>query len=233
MELDPILEGEYCMPGEIEIDNDSSPEYTKLTIEVKDYPGLLRVITWVINGLDLLVETAKLTTEDDGMAKNVFWITDRRGNKLSNFHARMLQERVGDFVVYCTPDNKTLSAHKFESGAITVDNEEDEKFTVVTIAEGKERVTALLDVASAMTGIGVIIHEAIIQGDKEQADQLLGDTKRGRATSGVRFKFWVSDRQKHKLDYARATALLFTLNLVFGNNSDARLRSPMPQHAVT
>ena len=42
------------------------------------------------------------------MAKNVFWITDRRGNKLSNFHARMLQERVGDFVVYCTPDNKVL-----------------------------------------------------------------------------------------------------------------------------
>ncbi len=27
--------------------------------QVKDYPGLLRVITWVINGLDLLVETAK------------------------------------------------------------------------------------------------------------------------------------------------------------------------------
>lgn len=50
----------------------------------------------------------RLTTDDEGMAKNVFWITDRRGNKLSNFHARMLQERVGDFVVYCTPDSKVL-----------------------------------------------------------------------------------------------------------------------------
>lgn len=58
---------------------------------------------------------------------------------------------------------QTLSAQKFESGPILVDNEDDEKFTVVTIGEGKERVTALLDVASAMTGIGVIIHEAIIQ----------------------------------------------------------------------
>ncbi|KAK9901327.1 hypothetical protein WJX75_006781 [Coccomyxa subellipsoidea] len=228
MELDPVMEGEYCMPGEIEIDNESIPDYTKLTIEVKDYPGLLRVITWVINGLDLLVETAKLTTDDEGMAKNVFWITDRRGNKLSNFHARMLQERVGDFVVYCTPDSKTLSAHKFESGPIVVDNEEDEKFTVVNICEGKERVTALLDVASAMTGIGVIIHEAIIQGDKKQAEELLGNSRK----SGVTFKFWVSDKQKNKLDYARATALLFTLNMVFGNSSDARLRTPMPQHAV-
>ena len=28
-------------------------------MQVKDYPGLLRVIAWVINGLDLLVENAK------------------------------------------------------------------------------------------------------------------------------------------------------------------------------
>ncbi len=63
----------------------------------------------------------------------------------------------------CGCGEQTLSSHRFESGAIVVDNEEDEKFTVVSIAEGKERVSALLDVASAMTGIGVIIHEAIIQ----------------------------------------------------------------------
>ena len=40
------------------------------------------------------------------MAKNTFWVTDRRGNKLSNYHADLLAERVGDFVVYCTPDKK-------------------------------------------------------------------------------------------------------------------------------
>ena len=76
-----------AVPGEIEIDNEDSPHFTKLSIEVlkdlvlfastepfalchmldavlpmcqvKDYPGLLRVIAWVINGLDLLVENAK------------------------------------------------------------------------------------------------------------------------------------------------------------------------------
>ena len=48
----------------------------------------------------------RLTTDDDGMARNTFWITDRRGNKLSNYHAELLAERVGDFVVYCTPDQK-------------------------------------------------------------------------------------------------------------------------------
>ena len=50
---------------------------------------------------------------------------------------------------------QTLSAKRFESGRIVV--------TVVTINERKDSSAALLDVASAMTGIGVLIHEAIIQ----------------------------------------------------------------------
>ncbi len=45
------------------------------------------------------------------------------------------------------------------------------------------------------------------------------------------FKFWVTDRQGKQLDYARATALLFTLNLVFGGESDALMRTPNPQHS--
>lgn len=53
----------------------------------------------------------RLTTDDEGIAKNVFWITDRRGRKLSNFHAELLGERVADFVVYCTPDQK-VSLHQ-------------------------------------------------------------------------------------------------------------------------
>jgi len=30
-----------------------------VVLQVKDYPGLLRVIAWVINGVDLIVENAK------------------------------------------------------------------------------------------------------------------------------------------------------------------------------
>ena len=49
---------------------------------------------------------------------------------------------------------------------------------------------------------------------------------------GPKFKFWVTDRHKQKLDYARATALLYTLNLTFGTEGDALLRSPMVQHSI-
>lgn len=58
---------------------------------------------------------------------------------------------------------QTLSAKRFESGRIVVDNEAEPDLTVVTINERKDSSAALLDVASAMTGIGVLIHEAIIQ----------------------------------------------------------------------
>ena len=68
-------------------------------------------------------------------------------------------DRPGDALVLV----QTLSAKRFESGRILVDNEADPGLTVVTINEREDSSAALLDVASAMTGIGVLIHEAIIQ----------------------------------------------------------------------
>ena len=59
IDLEPQAEGEYCMPGEVSLDNESHEDFTILRVEVKDYPGLLRVIAWVINGLELVVQNAR------------------------------------------------------------------------------------------------------------------------------------------------------------------------------
>jgi hypothetical protein len=59
IDLEPLAEGEYCMPGEVSLDNESHEDFTILRVEVKDYPGLLRVIAWVINGLELVVQNAR------------------------------------------------------------------------------------------------------------------------------------------------------------------------------
>ena len=67
------------------------------------------------------------------------------------------------------------------------------------------------------------------QGHRAAAKKVLGDGYDEAAGAG--FKVWVTDRQGHKLDYARATALLFTLNLVFGGEGDALMRTPNPQHS--
>lgn len=69
------------------------------------------------------------------------------------------------------------------------------------------------------------------QSDKKESTEL--PEMPDKHSGGSVFKFWVTDRQKHKLDYARSTALLYTLNLVFGGASDARLRTPSIQHSMS
>ena len=59
IDLEPQAEGDYCMPGEVFLDNESHEQFTILRVEVKDYPGLLRVIAWVVNGLELIVQNAR------------------------------------------------------------------------------------------------------------------------------------------------------------------------------
>lgn len=59
IDIEPQAEGEYCMPGEVIFDNDAHDKFTVIKVEVKDYPGLLRVIAWVLNGLQLIVQNAR------------------------------------------------------------------------------------------------------------------------------------------------------------------------------
>lgn len=59
IDLEPQAEGEYCMPGEVTFDNEEHEQFTIMKVEVKDYPGLLRVIAWVLNGLQLVVQNAR------------------------------------------------------------------------------------------------------------------------------------------------------------------------------
>lgn len=44
--------------------------------------GLFRVIAWVLNGLQLRVRGADVSSTPDGMARNTFWVTDTQGHKL-------------------------------------------------------------------------------------------------------------------------------------------------------
>ena len=64
IDLEPQAEGEYCMPGEVLLDNESHKQFTILRVEVKDYPGLLRVCAWVLNGLQLTVQNARYSPSD-------------------------------------------------------------------------------------------------------------------------------------------------------------------------
>jgi hypothetical protein len=56
-----------------------------------------------------------------------------------------------------------LRATMWEQGPIKVDNGESDAHTVVTVTVPKQKSTALLEIASTVTGVGFRIHEAVIQ----------------------------------------------------------------------
>ena len=67
-----------CYLALVSATNDADPHATRLNVSVVDFPGLLRVVAWVLNGLELQVVRAKLST-DDNMAGQEFFITDLNG----------------------------------------------------------------------------------------------------------------------------------------------------------
>eukprot|EP00884_Botryococcus_braunii_P008343 jgi/Botrbrau1/1750/Bobra.0217s0008.1 len=157
-------EAEYCMPAEIIVDNKKNQSFTVLTVEVQDFPGLVRVIAWVLNGVDVLVENATLQTDDDGIAHNTFWLTNSWGGKLSQKRAEFLVERLGDYITYCTPDDKELRATAWEQGPVSINNDESEKHTVVAVRLPRRKQTALLEIASTITGWASVFMKPLFRG---------------------------------------------------------------------
>ena len=161
---------ESCSPGYVTVDNASSATCTKLHLEAQDYIGLTRVVAWVLGGLGVLVRDARLATGDDGWAKNEMWVTTEAGLKLSDARAQAVSERLAEFVTYCTPPPRRAGEEpRCEAGGIRVDSSAraHERWTVVTVRGGPASSSSsspLLDVASAVSGAGIAIREAIVQG---------------------------------------------------------------------
>ena len=74
-----------------------------------------------------------------------------------------MAERVGDFVIYCTPNQHAVEAQEFQEGPINLTNKAHDEYSVVTVVSEPNQKGFLLELASAMTGLGVTIHEAIIE----------------------------------------------------------------------
>lgn len=66
-------------------------------------------------------------------------------------------------MVYCTPNQHAVEAQEFQEGSIRLTNKEHAEYSVVSVVSEPGKQGFLLDVASAMSGLGMVIHEAIIQ----------------------------------------------------------------------
>jgi hypothetical protein len=134
-----------------------------MEIEVLDYPGLMRVLAWVLNGLDIVAQNAVLSTSNDSVAQNTLWLSTRSGKKLKDASADLLAERVRDFLTYCSPRPGEEAAGELSTGLIKVSNTEHPTYTVITVQERKRTPGFLLEVTSVLTGLNVEVRQGVIQ----------------------------------------------------------------------
>jgi len=177
---------------------------------VDDYPGLLRVISWVLNGLGMRVQRAHLRTTEQSTAHDEFWLTDLRGAKLSGEAAAAVAERVTDFVQRCGPSAAADAALDFVCGNISVSNGAHARYTLVTVAGEPARHGFLLEIVSAVSGVGLTIKEAVIESaapGPSSAPPVGSAAAAAAAVSAAAaagtfnrvFKFWVTDAKGAKL----------------------------------
>ncbi len=76
---------EQLYPVQVDIDNETSDEWTQLTIRSADTRGFLFEFLSALVTLDLSVARAEVRTVD-GEVRDTFWVTDARGRKITDTH---------------------------------------------------------------------------------------------------------------------------------------------------
>eukprot|EP01025_Chloroclados_australasicus_P048662 TRINITY_DN5521_c0_g1_i1.p1 TRINITY_DN5521_c0_g1~~TRINITY_DN5521_c0_g1_i1.p1 ORF type:complete len:366 (-),score=35.40 TRINITY_DN5521_c0_g1_i1:52-1050(-) len=210
------IDDEECFPAFVSYRN--SDEATELNVKIQDYQGLLHVVSWVLKGMEVRVKNAKLQTED-GFADDTFIITTLKGGPLSPSRAREVADRVADFVMHCSP-GRNLEAIEWQAGMLHITNDTDGPYSEVTVLDDGTRIGFLLQVASVMTGIGVMVNAAEVRTcsecSQDEAFKLLlkGNdvpVKRGRV-----IKMRVTEDNEGKLSERSVKAVIFSLQLLLG-----------------
>ena len=90
-------EESMLLPIEIEVDNDSSADATRLAIRSTDTPGFLFEFTNGVAMLGLSIQRAQIRTEH-GKTRNTFWITDTSGRRIES-EQRLAELRVATVLI--------------------------------------------------------------------------------------------------------------------------------------
>eukprot|EP01024_Parvocaulis_polyphysoides_P056056 TRINITY_DN5834_c0_g3_i1.p4 TRINITY_DN5834_c0_g3~~TRINITY_DN5834_c0_g3_i1.p4 ORF type:complete len:123 (+),score=11.73 TRINITY_DN5834_c0_g3_i1:564-932(+) len=108
-----------------------------------------------------------------------------------------------------------MEATELCNGAARLSNTADPTRTEVIINQTKDVKPNLLQIACVISGTGAVIREGVIQSCENCAQ---GVDSPEFQPGNMLFRFLVTDRDGKKLDYQRASSLLYTLSLVNGNN---------------
>ena len=219
-DLDDPSYDAWCAQAFVTVDNATSPDYTLVKLEMLDYKGLMAVISWCLNGLDVVAEYAEIKTiqEDNGngrpVAMNSFWLRTVSGRKLSDAKAESLRERLQDYVAYCSPkpEDASITSWESECGHIRISNGDHERYTVVTIEENARTPGQMLSIASILTGLNARVVEGSIQ-----SPEATGRT--GRLFSFCIAREDGSAGHGGKFDGRSCSAMLYALGIGLGLTS--------------
>lgn len=189
---------ESCEMAFVDVNNDIDDTFTVISLKVKSFPGLMRLVTWVLTGLRINVRRASLRTDlQTGIAEDLFYVCDEKGNKLKN--PEEVAARLTDFVQYCSPRSEAFEATVFEQGPIKIDNAVHPTYTAMSMKH-MEGGYKLLEVVSALAGVGLIIAQADINCVDCEA---VG-----------KWRFYLQTAKGKKLDYVQISGLIYTLTHV-------------------
>lgn len=218
----------WCVTPLVSVDNESNDKYTVVNIEILDYPGLMRVIAWCLNALDVVADHATMHTDDENVAYNSFWVRTISGKKLSTSAAKTVVERLSDYLAYCSPKPEDEMQTEFILGPITISNSEHPQYTVLSVEESSRTPGQMLTIASILSGLNIRIMEGLIQG----SDSFGGETMTNNSLmfsykgTGRLFTFCICMPDGNKFDAESCKSMLYTLGIGLGLSSQKFPLSP-------
>ena len=194
------------------IDNERFEDRSVMSISIQSIPGLMRVISWLLEGLDLEIWNAKITTDTDGFVKMDFEIVEKTYDdafvKLTDPEA--VKERLEDYLNFCVRKGQGEKAFGVKTRrGVCVDNESSNDTTIATVVVNSSPVKTLLPMSSAVTALKLKIDSAVLVGGEsdEEDPEVFLDCKKWR------FEL-VNAGSGEKLSSQEANALMYTLTLL-------------------
>ncbi|CAL6369744.1 unnamed protein product [Bathycoccus prasinos] len=191
------------------IDNERFEDRSVMSISIQSIPGLMRVISWLLEGLDLEIWNAKITTDTDGFVKMDFEIVEKTYDdafvKLTDPEA--VKERLEDYLNFCVRKGQGEKAFGVKTRrGVCVDNESSKGTTIATVVVNTSPVKTLLPISSAVTALKLKIDSAVLVGGESDGECFV-DCKKWR------FEL-VNAESGKKLTSQEANALMYTLTLL-------------------
>ncbi|KAL4522614.1 hypothetical protein Ndes2526A_g01021 [Nannochloris sp. 'desiccata'] len=162
----------------VTFNHEASPDGTVINIFGQNQPGLLMQLTSVFMANDIIVNSANITTEDDGSVCNIFCVTDPEGNKIASDRWPLLDEQLTRVMRASSRSSKPSIF-----GAAVIDEMAIEAVTSSEDADELER--AAKEMSEAASTLVRVERELIglVESNADKSMLLQKQTERGEASS--------------------------------------------------